>query len=139
MPAGRPSKYKPEYAKQAEKLAKLGATDRELADFFEVVESTLNLWKIEHPEFSESLKLGKEIPDQRVERSLYQRALGYSHEEVDIRVVNNEIQMTPIIKHYPPDPTSAIFWLKNRKSDNWRDKQELEHSGNIIIERVTLG
>lgn len=126
---GRPSKYKPEFAEQAKKLAVLGATDAQLADFFEVSVSTINLWKIEHEEFSESLKLAKEEADKRVEHSLYQRAMGYEHDEVDIRVVAGELKTTPIRKHYPPDTTACIFWLKNRKPQEWRDKIETELSG----------
>ena len=73
-----------------------------------------------------SLKVGKDIPDQNVERSLYQRAIGYSHPDVDIRVVDGDVVQTEIVKHYPPDTTAAIFWLKNRKPKDWRDKQEVE-------------
>lgn len=139
MPGGRPSKYKPEFVEQARKMcALLGATDRELAEFFEVSEATLNTWKIEHPEFLEALKSGKESADARVEKSLYQRAIGYSHPEDDIRTVAigdgmSEITITPTVKHYPPDTTACIFWLKNRRKDQWRDKQEIEHSGDVGI------
>jgi hypothetical protein len=121
---GRPSKYQPEYCKQAQKLCALGATDKELADFFEVSVSTLNLWKVEHPEFSESLKLGKEPADNRVRMALFHRALGYSHPEDDIRVVDGQIVITPTIKHYPPDTTACIFWAKNRMPDEFRANPE---------------
>lgn len=124
--AGRPSKYKPEFAKQAAKLCKLGATDAELAEFFEVAVSTIGLWKVKHKEFSDAQKMGKDESDARVERSLYLRALGYEHDEVDIRVVDKSIVQTPIRKYYPPDTTAAIFWLKNRKPEDWRDKTEVE-------------
>ena len=87
MAGGRPSKYKPEFAQQAKKLCEFGATDAQLADFFEVAVSTINLWKINYPEFSESLSVPKEMADARVEQSLYRRAMGYEHDEVDIRVV----------------------------------------------------
>jgi hypothetical protein len=60
-PVGRPSKYKPEYCDQVEKLCKLGATDKDIADFFEVEESTINNWKVEHPEFMESIKTVKRL------------------------------------------------------------------------------
>lgn len=139
MPGGRPSKYKPEFVKQAEKLCRLGATDAEMADFFQVTISTLSLWKVKYAEFSEALKLGKEVADRRVEEALYNRALGYSHEDTDIRVVDGAIMETPTIKHYPPDTTAAIFWLKNRKPAEWRDKvhQELTGAdGGAIITRV---
>lgn len=130
---GRPSKYKPEFAEQAKKLAVLGATDAQMADFLEVSISTFSLWKVEHPKFSESLKVAKEEADKRVEHSLYQRAMGYEHDEVDIRVVAGELKMTPIRKHYPPDTTACIFWLKNRKPKEWRDKVEHEHSGGVSV------
>lgn len=125
-PGGRPTKYKPEYCEQAEKLCKLGATDIEIADFLGVDVRTLYRWKGEYEEFCQSLKAGKEISDERVERSLFARANGYEHEEVDIRVVDKEIVQTQIRKYYPPDTTAAIFWLKNRRPDMWRDKTEIE-------------
>lgn len=132
----RPSKYKPEYAIQAGKLCEMGATDANLADFFEVAISTINLWKIQYPEFSESLSKYKQIADQMVEQSLYRRAMGYEHDETDIRVVEGKIVQTPIRKFYPPDTTAMIFWLKNRKAGEWRDKVEQEHSGHIQITKV---
>jgi hypothetical protein len=125
----RPSKFKQEYIEQARKLCKLGATDRELADFFEVTEKTLNNWKLESDEFLQSLKSGKDEADDRVERSLFARAVGYVHDDIDIRVVEGRIEQTPIVKHYAPDTTAAIFWLKNRRKEEWRDKVTQEHTG----------
>jgi hypothetical protein len=122
----RPTAYKPEYAEQARKLCELGATDKDLAEFFKVKYRTIQNWKIDHEEFLHSLKLGKDIPDQNVERSLYQRATGYSHPDTDIKVVDGKIVRTEVTKHYPPDTTAMIFWLKNRKPKDWRDKQEVE-------------
>lgn len=125
----RPSKYKPEFVAQAEKLCKLGATDLEIADFFEIDVRTLHRWKAEHEEFCHALKAGKAQADERVERSLFSRANGYEHDEVDIRVVGGEIVQTPIRKFYPPDTTACIFWLKNRKPAEWRDKVDQTVSG----------
>lgn len=139
MPGGRPSKFQPEFVTQAEKLCALGATDMEVADFFEVDVRTVYRWKAENEAFCQALKTGKEVADERVERSLYARANGYEHDEVDIRVVGGEIVQTPIRKYYPPDTTAAIFWLKNRRQDDWRDRQE--HTGPngspIAIEAIT--
>jgi hypothetical protein len=132
----RPSKFKDEFVVQAEKLCKLGATDMEVADFFEVDVRTLYRWKGENEAFCQALKAGKDVADERVERSLYARANGYEHDEVDIRVVDKEIIQTPIRKYYPPDTTACIFWLKNRKPGEWRDKVEQEHSGTLQIGRV---
>lgn len=129
MPAGRPTDYKPEYAKQAEKLCRLAATDIEIADFFGVDVRTIYRWKEAHEEFCQALKTGKEIADERVERSLFARATGYEHDEVDIRVIGGEIVKTPIRKYYPPDTTAGIFWLKNRRKDQWREIKAVEVTG----------
>jgi len=134
----RPSKYKQEFVKQAEKLCALGATDIELADFFEVDVRTLYRWKADSPEFCQALKVSKEIADDRVERSLFARANGYEHDEVDIRVVAGEVVQTPIRKFYPPDTTACIFWLKNRRQAAWRDKQDVEHSGAVTVMATPL-
>lgn len=123
---GRPSSYKPEFVEQARKLAELGATDREVADFFNVDERTINRWKHEHPDFCLSLKVGKQAADDRVEQSLYRRALGFSHDAV--KIMGYEGTYTPVeyVEVYPPDTTAAIFWLKNRRPDQWRDKTETD-------------
>lgn len=128
--AGRPSSYKPEYTEQTYKLCLLGATDKDLADFFDVQESTINNWKKKYPEFLESIKKGKEIADSNVADRLYQRALGYEHEDLYLTQFQGEVLSKKIIKRYPPDPTAAIFWLKNRQSKKWRDKQEIEVTDN---------
>jgi hypothetical protein len=126
---GRPSKFQPEFISRAEKLCKLGATDMEIADFFEVDVRTLYRWKAEHEGFCQALKSGKDQADERVERSLFARAIGYEHDDMDIRVVEGAVVQTPIRKHYPPDTTAGIFWLKNRRSAEWRDKVQQEHTG----------
>jgi len=137
--AGRPTAYKPEYVEQAKKLCLLGADDKALADFFGVSEKTINTWKNKYPEFFQSLKEGKTQKDSAVEKSLLERALGYTCPDTHISNYQGEITVTPIEKHYPPDTTACIFWLKNRKPDKWRDKQELEHSGDLKINIVNYG
>lgn len=122
---GRPSKYKPEFARIAEKLSALGATDKDLADAFDVVESTINEWKLDHPDFSESLK-AKRIPDDEIEASLFKRAKGYIR---TIQRVTKDGDVVDTEEELPPDPTSMIFWLKNRRPKQWRDKQEHEVTG----------
>lgn len=126
---GRPSKLGTVDRGQVEKLAKAGWTDVQMAEFFGVTEKTWNNWKKKEPEFFQSLKDWKMEADHAVERSLYERARGYSHPDVHITSYQGEVTITDIEKHYPPDSTAAIFWLKNRKPAEWRDKQEHEHSG----------
>jgi hypothetical protein len=131
MAGGRPSGFKAEFTEQAEKLAKLGATDMEIADFFEVDVRTVNRWKISFPEFCQALKAGKDVADDKVIRSLFQRATGFEHEAVKIFMPANATE--PIHTNYRefvvPDTTACIFWLKNRRPDEWRDKQSNELSG----------
>lgn len=128
---GRPSAFKDEYVAQARKLCALGATDVEMADFFGVATSTFYRWKNEHQGFSEALKVAKEAADDRVERSLYHRATGYTFDAVKIFMPANA--MAPVYakyrEHVPPDTTAMIFWLKNRRPDLWRDKREQEVTG----------
>lgn len=123
---GRPTKYQASFAEQARKLCLLGFTDVQLAIFFEVDEATINRWKVDHPEFCKSIKESKEYADANVAASLYHRAIGYEHEDTDIRVISDKIVQTPIIKHYPPDTGAAMAWLKNRQKTLWRDKQDID-------------
>jgi len=91
--------------------------------------SSLTKFKQRYPEFFTTLKDWKETADAEVERSLYERALGYEVKEEKIFCNNGEIVRAETIRHYPPDPTSMIFWLKNRKPEQWRDKQEHSFEG----------
>ena len=111
----------------------LGATDQELADFFEVDVRTIYRWKHDHDEFCQSLKMGKDVADERVERSLYQRAIGYEQDEVKIFMPGGATEpvYAPYRAKIASSDTAAIFWLKNRRSGEWRDKQEVEHSGSL--------
>lgn len=125
----RPTDFKPEFIEQARKLCELGATDIEIADFFEVSDRTIYRWQLKYPEFCQALKAGKESADDRVERSLYHKATGYTFEAEKIFQNNGEIIRAPYREHIPPDTTSMIFWLKNRRPDVWRDKREQELTG----------
>lgn len=139
MPAGRPTDYKPEYATQAAKLAQLGATDQEMADFFEVDVRTIYRWKHAHDKFCQALKAGKDIADERVERSLYQRAIGYEQDEVKIFMPANapEPVYAPYRAKIAPDTTAAIFWLKNRRGADWRDKSEQHNTHDLSEDAKT--
>lgn len=126
---GRKSKFGTLDPDQVSALASRGWTDKEMASFFGVTEQTWNNWKKKSPEFFASLKEAKAVADEKVERSLFERACGYSHPEDKIMQNNGVPVIVPTTKHYPPDTTACIFWLKNRKPDEWRDRQEHEHTG----------
>ena len=131
---GRPSSFRPEFITQAEKLCALGATDQEIADFFEVSTRTVYRWKLDNDEFCQALKAGKSNADERVERSLYQKATGYHYVEqqaikVKLEQYRDGVEVVEVERYAQPDTTAAIFWLKNRRSDLWRDKHDHTHSG----------
>lgn len=125
---GRPSKYKDEYSRIAYRMTLLGATDVELAKAFDTSEKTINTWKKNYPKFLQSLKEGKEIADSEIADRLFQRAKGYEHEDLYITQYQGQIIKETITKHYPPDTTAAIFWLKNRQPELWRDRQYHDHT-----------
>ena len=124
-PGGRPSAYKAEFAQIAYRHCLLGATDKDLAAAFDVSESTLNLWKQKFPKFSESLKKGKADADATVAESLFQRAKGYSHKAVKIMQHEGVAFDHEYTEHYPPDTAACIFWLKNRRPDQFRNNPEV--------------
>ena len=136
-PRGRPPKYKAEYPAQAEKLCRLGATDIEIADFFGVDVATIKRWKASHEDFCAALKSGKEQADERVERSLYHKACGYTYDAVKIMQYEGDPVIVPYREHVPPDTTACIFWLKNRRPDLWRDKTDHNHSHVHDLDRLT--
>lgn len=128
---GRPTKYDPKFADQAIKLCELGATDVDLAEFFDVSPRTILRWQSEFKDFCRALKVGKEFADTRVERSLYQKAVGFRWVEQEVvklkKGVNLEfVEIIDVERTAPPDTTACIFWLKNRRKEQWRDRHEHE-------------
>lgn len=121
---GRPTKYKEEFCKQAEKLCLKGFIDDEIADFFEVDVATINRWKLKHPSFCASLKKGKRYSDAKVVDALYNRALGYEFKEVKEEDGDQGKKTTVTTKQMAGDTTAQIFWLKNRDPENWRNNPE---------------
>lgn len=124
--AGGKTRYKEEYAKIAYGMALLGTTDIELAVALDVDDRTIRRWKKVHVEFASALKEGKDLADSRVAKSLYNRALGYEVREHKVETdFEGREKKTVTTKQIPPDPTSAIFWLKNRQRENWRDRKDV--------------
>jgi len=120
---------------EARELGLSGATDFEAAEHFGIHVSTLNKWKIRHPEFAAALRLGKDIADGMVEASLYHKARGYTYRSEKIFQHDGQIIRAETVEHVPPDTTSMIFWLKNRQKERWRDQQELKVDGAIATDQ----
>lgn len=139
---GRPSKFTFHNLEFITNYCLLGATDEDLAGFLKVAVTTIDNWKNEYPDFLGAIKKGREEADAKVGQRLYERALGFEHDSEEIKVVNYPdlgpiIERVKVRKIYPPDPTSMIFWLKNRQRAKWRDKVETEHSGSVSITPIT--
>lgn len=117
--------------------ARDGLTDKQVAYNMNIAESTLHEWKKKYSVLSESLKRGKEVVDRRVENALLKRALGYEFKETTQELTEDGMRVTKVItKQQAPDTTAQIFWLKNRKPQEWRDKQETEISGHIRTDKL---
>ena len=110
---------------QLKSLVEHGYSDKEIAEFFGMALRTYLEYKQNNKEFQKLTFEWKDEADKRVERSLWERANGYSHPDTHISNYQGDVTKTEIIKHYPPDPVSMIFWLKNRHPDRWRDKQDV--------------
>ena len=113
--------------------ARDGLTNEQIAKNIGINPDTLYNWVKKYPEISETLKRGKEVVDRQVENALLKRALGYEYQETTRELLDSgELGVTKIVtKQVAPDTTAQIFWLKNRKPDEWRDKQSVEHSGEV--------
>ena len=107
---GRPSAYRPEFVAQAERLCRLGATDEELGRAFAVDVRTIGNWKVDHADFFQALKAGRLDADAAVADSLYRKALS-------------------------GDVTACIFWLKNRRPDQWRDRRSVDAAITVTANR----
>lgn len=147
---GRPSLYDTVWQHrlvEIEGWARDGLTNEQIAYNMGINITTFYRWQTNYEEFRESLKESKEIADRHVENALYQRALGYTYEEKTYeRIVNTVIEpngdvttmpgtkIKTIVKQVAPDTTAQIFWLKNRKSAEWRDKKEVDVTVNKSLE-----
>lgn len=121
----------PEGLLQLEAWARDGLTDEQIASNMGICRSTLNEWKKRYPVISDTLKRGKAVVDIEVENALLKRALGYEYTEEKVEVGPDGKKITQTVKQVIPDTTAQIFWLKNRKPAVWRDKQDVELSGEV--------
>lgn len=107
-------KYEPDFPERAEKFITEGHTQAECARFLGVSVPTFEEYKKKYPEFLNAVKSANRVLDDIVVNALYLKAIGFE------RVVNGQV------RYYPPDLGAQVFWLKNRRPDEWRDKKEIE-------------
>lgn len=128
---------------QLESWARDGLTDEQIASNMGIGYSTLQTWKSKYQDIQDTLKRGKEVVDIQVENALLKRALGYSYDEVTRervldydqstgQVVGSHMEITKTVKkEVQGDTTAQIFWLKNRRPEQWRDKRDVSVEGEI--------
>lgn len=125
---GRPTKFEPEMLPLVQEAAEAGLTDFEIRQVLEISERTWYRWMATNPEFRRVVLMGR-VFDQRVERALGSRAVGYSYEAIKIFQNNGEPVIVPYTEHVPPDVAAGKFWLTNRDKKNWSDTQRSELTG----------
>lgn len=108
--------------------ARDGLTNEQIAQNIGITPRTLYNWSKKHILIFQSLKRGKDVVDRQVENALFNKAIGYEYTEEHVTPDGRIVTLT---KYMKPDTTAQIFWLKNRKSQQWRDKQNIEHNANI--------
>ena len=122
---GRPSLYQVKYADIARRMCEQGATNADLADQFGVSLPTIALWQVEKKEFFLACQAGAETAAPRVERALFERAMGYTYDREEIKVIDGQVVRVPVREHVPPDYNSMRLWLCNRAPDRWKDVSQL--------------
>jgi hypothetical protein len=118
---GRPTRFEPEMCEQAHNYCLLGATNDELAEFFDVSPSTIDRWIAERADFRNAVRSGRVVADAKVARGLYARAIGYDRTFDRSVVIGSEVKPVTSTVHYPPNVQACIFWLRSRRRRTWRD------------------
>ena len=112
--------------------ARDGLFDKQICKNMGVSEATLTNYKRKYPEIKEALRKGKEVVDIEVENAMFKRAIGYT-----ITINEQKIDKDGFVHdlkrdvHIPGDVTAQIFWLKNRRRQQWRDKIEYEKTQGV--------
>jgi len=135
---GRPSDYNSKlHPKLGYNLALRGLTDEQMADELGISVPTLYAWHKKHPDFLKAIKDGKENPDAAVEGALFKKATGFKQLVKKPMVASGVVEIVEFEQTVDPDTTAQIFYLKNRRPDRWRDKQEIEHTGELNFTNLT--
>jgi len=121
---GRPTLYKPEHASRARELCARGATNPDLAGRFGVARSTIGQWIATHPEFAEAVQQGRDVADATAVESLFTRVTGYNHQAEKVFIHRGEPRTASYTAHVPPETRACMFWLRNRRPEDWRAKPE---------------
>ena len=125
-PGSKPGKWNESMIRRAMFLASVGLTEQQISVALDIHKESIYYWKRTKPEFLEALLKGKLEYTERVEQALIESAVGYSHPDTHITVIDGQVIKTPITKHYPPNATAMMFYLSNRARDRWMDSRKVE-------------
>jgi hypothetical protein len=120
---GRPTGYRPEHCNLAREHCLLGATNDELAEVFDVSPRTIDNWIAIHSDFAAAVREGRKRADAKVAASLYARAVGFEHKVERLFLYQGEPKSFSVTVSYPPDTQACMFWLRNRRCADWRDRR----------------
>ena len=136
---GRKSGFNEKAKETILRLIKEGKTEEQIAEVIGVCAKTLANWKGKHPELLHAVREARLIADEVVEASLFRRAVGYSHPEQKVFNCEGQIITHEIVKHHPPDTQAAMFWLRNRQPERWKEKTEgdVTVNNNVNVEKLT--
>ena len=113
-----------------------GLTDEQIFKNLGISKDTFYKYKDKYADFSDALKKGKEVADIEIENALFKRAIGYKYKEVikEVKEIDGKksTYVKEVIKEMPGDVGAQIFWLKNRKSSKWKDKQDIDIEDNNV-------
>jgi transposase-like protein len=143
---GRKSKYEEldidTRLPEIEQMARDGYRDVDICKTLGISAPTFYAWMQKYEEFAEATRKGKEVVDAEIENKLLDNARGYTVWEetqelisavdpLSGRVVQQMTTVKRVLKHIKGDTTAQIFWLKNRRPNEWREKNHVEHSGGL--------
>ena len=113
-----------------------GLTNEQIMKNLGIGRDSFYRYKDKYSEFSDALKKGKEVADIEVENALFKRAIGYKYKEVikEVKEIDGKksTYIKEVVKEMPGDVGAQIFWLKNRKSSKWKDKQDIDIEDNNV-------
>ena len=115
---------------QIEGWARDGLIDEQIAQNMGISYSTFREWKKKFSALSAVLKKSKDVVDRQVENALFKSAIGFEYEE---ETVTNAGDVVAVRKYSKPNTTAQIFWLKNRKRNQWTDKSEVDVTGAVVF------
>jgi hypothetical protein len=110
--------------RRARELCARGATNPDLAGRLGVARSTIGQWIATHPEFAEAVQQGRDVADATAVESLFTRVTGYNHQAEKVFLYRGETRAVTYTVHVPAEIRACMFWLRNRRPEDWRERSE---------------